>query len=483
MEFLIVRAILPRYAHIPQSMQFTFESRVRAPLALLDAWHHRPGALARLTPPADGIRVIEAPGGIANGSRATLSVPVLPGIRVAWTAEHRDVRPGEGFTDVQLEGPFAEWIHTHRFLPDPDNPSGSLLRDEIVCSPHGGRAGALLAGPILRRRLNRLFAWRHARTIADVELLHRQPPARARHILVAGASGMIGRALIPYLLQAGHRVTTLSRQPAGPDSRTWDPAAGRIDLAGLDPIDAVIHLAGENVASGRWTQARRNRILSSRVDGTRLLAETLAAMTPRPAAMICASGISGYAADGRPQDEASPTDTSGFLGEVVQAWEAAADPARAAGIRVVHCRLGVVLGADGGALGKLAPVFRLGLGGPVGNGQAGFPWIAIDDVIELFHRAVDDPAYAGVINAVAPNPITNGAFTRALASVLHRPAMLPLPRAAVLLLFGQMGKETLMADHVVMSRRLDSLGFSFRFPVIQDALAYLLLRLPSLPSR
>ena len=464
-------------------MEFSFESRVRAPVALLDAWHHRPGALARLTPPADGVRVLESPASLFDGARATLAVPVLPGIRVAWTAEHREVKPGEGFTDIQIDGPFEKWIHTHRFLPDPANPSGSLLRDEIVCSPFGGRAGALLAGPILRRRLNRLFAWRHARTIADVELLYRHPPTRSLHLLVSGATGMIGRALVPYLLQAGHRVTTLSRSPAGPDARHWDPANGVIDLDGLAPVDAVIHLAGENVASGRWSAARKARILASREASTRLLASTIAAMNPRPAALICASGISAYPADGKPQDEASPMDTQSFLGQVVAAWEAAADPARAAGIRVVHMRLGVVMAAEGGALGKLAPLFRLCLGGPIGTGRMGFPWIAIDDAIELFHRAAVDDHFTGVINAVAPAPITNREFTDALASVMHRPAMLPLPRAVVIGLFGQMGRETLLADHRVLSNKLDSLGFSFRFPEIHSALAYLLLRLPQLPAR
>jgi hypothetical protein len=294
---------------------------------------------------------------------------------------------------------------------------------------------------------------------------------------------MIGRALVPYLLQAGHRVTTLTRGSDGPGTRHWDPDNGVLDLDGIARIDAVIHLAGENVAAGRWTAARKARILASRETSTRLLATTIAALNPRPAAMICASGISAYADDGRPQNESSPLKPAGFLGKVVLAWEAAAQPARDAGIRVAHLRLGAVLSPDGGALGKLAPVFRAGLGGPIGDGSIAFPWIAIDDVIELFHRAAIDDRYTGAINAVSPAATSNADFTRALARVLRRPALLPLPVPIVLALFGQMGKETLLANHQVSSNRLGPLGFAFRFTDPEPALACLLMRLRPSPYR
>lgn len=464
-------------------MEFVFQSRVKAPRALLEDWHHRPGALARLTPPGQPVEVLEPAPSITEGSRAEMRVRMLPGLWTRWTAEHVNVRPGEGFTDVQIQGPFRNWAHTHRFLDDPEDSGSSLLRDHVLCEPFGGAAGRLLARPLLRRRLNRLFAWRHARTIADVEALHRHPPGRALHFLITGAGGMIGRALVPYLMQAGHRVTTLSRQARGPNARVWDPERGHIDLAGLEAVDAVVHLAGENIASGKWTTERRRAILLSRESGTRLLADAVARLSPRPACFLSASGVSAYQADGRWKDESSPVDTATFLGHVVQAWEAAARPVRDAGIRVAHLRFGIVLGPDGGALARLLPIFQWGLGGPVWHGKMGFPWIALDDVLEMIHLAARDNRYDGPINGVAPEPCTNADFSATLARVLHRPCLLPVPRQAVLALFGQMGEETVLADLKVKSTKLEILRFPFRFPNLEPALRHLLLKdLPVPPA-
>lgn len=457
-------------------MEFDFQTRIDAPASLLEDWHHRPGALPRLTPPGEPIEVIEPAPRIADGARAEMKIRMVPGLWTRWTAEHTDVRPGEGFTDHQVQGPFRDWVHTHRFLPDPDNPKMSILRDHIVCEPFGGLLGRILAKPILMRRMNRLFAWRHARTKADVELLHRAPPPRPLHFLITGAGGMIGSALVPYLQQAGHKITTLSRSARGPNARVWDPEKGHIDLAGLDPVDAVVHLAGENVAQGSWTAERRRAILESRTRSTRLLAEGVTALSPRPPVFISASGVSAYRANGRMQDESSPVDSATFLGHVVQAWEAAAQPARDAGMRVVHLRLGVVLSPDGGALHKLAAIFHWGLGGPVWHGKMGFPWIAIDDVLELIHRAAHDSAYDGIINAVAPGLVSNGEFTRVLARVMRRPAILPVPRIAILALFGQMGEETLLADLRVRPAKLEKWQFPYRFPNLEPALRHLLMK-------
>jgi uncharacterized protein (TIGR01777 family) len=467
-------------------MEFLFQSKVRAPRSLLEEWHHRPGALARLTPPGQPVEVLEAASEIKEGSRAEMRVRMLPGFWTNWTAEHINVHRGEGFTDVQVQGPFRNWVHVHQFLADPEDNEGSLLRDHVICEPFGGAVGRMLAAPFLRRRLNRLFAWRHARTIADVETLQRNPPARPLHFLITGAGGMIGRALVPYLRQAGHRVTTLSRAASGPHARVWDPERGHIDLAGLDPVDAVVHLAGENIARGSWTAERRRRILLSRETGTRLLADAVAKLSPKPACFISASGVSAYRADGRPKDETSSLDTASFLGHVVQAWEAAARPAKDAGIRVVHLRFGIVLGPDGGALSRLLPIFRAGLGGPVWHGKMGFPWIALDDVLELIHQAAQDNRYEGPINGVAPEPATNADFSSTLARVLHRPCLVPVPRQAVLWLFGQMGEETILADLKVLPAKLESLRFPYRFPNLEPALRHLLLEnlpIPAVPPK
>ena len=459
-------------------MEFFYQSPIAAPVTALDAWHHRQGALARLTPPGEPVRVVVAAPAIHNGAQAILKVGIFPGIWSTWTAEHRNVVPGQEFTDVQTDGPFALWEHTHRFLPDPNTHGGSLLQDHVTCAIHGGKLANLLARPLLQKRLDRLFQWRHTRTKMDLESLQRLGPVRPQHILVSGASGMIGRALVPFLQQCGHKVTRLGRRPDGPDSLVWDPDNQALDLSGLAPVDCIIHLAGSNVAAGRWSARRRAEILNSRVCATRVLAEAAAQMSPRPAVFLSASGISCYAADGNAHDEASPTDTATFLGKVVAAWEAAADPARAAGIRVAHLRLGVVLSPDGGALAKLLPLFRLGFGGPIGHGQRAFSWIAVDDVLDVFHRACLDTSFSGAVNLVAPDCPTNAAFSSMLGKVLQRPAVLPTPDFLLTTLFGQMAEETLLADLRVMPNRLLQQAYPFRFPHLESALRHLLQREP-----
>lgn len=286
-------------------------------------------------------------------------------------------------------------------------------------------------------------------------------------ILVTGASGLIGSSLCPALEAAGHTVLRLSR--SGP--LRWDPAARSIDPAALDGVEGVVHLAGESVA-GRWTPAKKERILASRVEGTGFLAEALAALPQerRPRVLLSASAIGVYGDRGDEQlSERSPAG-SGFLAEVAKAWEGATAPAEAAGIRVAHVRTGIVLSRHGGALRTMLPAFKAGVAGPVGSGRQWWSWIALDDLVAAYASALADDSLAGAVNAVAPAPVTNREFTRTLARVLRRPALLPLPSPAVKLLLGEMGEEMLLASARVEPARLAAAGFSFRRPALEDAL-------------
>ncbi len=297
-------------------------------------------------------------------------------------------------------------------------------------------------------------------------------------IAVTGASGLIGTALSAFLCASswrggGHTVVPLVRRSAKPGEVAWDPVAGTVETDALDGVDAVVHLAGENVAGGRWTAARRERILRSRTDGTRTIATALALLRRKPTVLVSASAVGWYGSTGDMEvDEASPPG-SGFLSEVCRAWEAAADPAREAGIRVLHARLGVVLSGRGGALPEMARPFRFGVGGPIGGGRQWLPWVAIADVIGAILHAIASPL-EGPVNVVSPNPVRQATFARVLGHVLHRPALLPLPALAVRGLFGRMGQEILLDGQRVKPAHLIASGYVFEQPDLEGALRFAL---------
>jgi uncharacterized protein (TIGR01777 family) len=294
-------------------------------------------------------------------------------------------------------------------------------------------------------------------------------------ILVSGASGLIGSALVPALEASGHRVLKLSRRPGGADTREWDPDAGRLDPRGLVGIDAVIHLAGENIAGGRWSAARKAAIEESRVRTTGLLARTVAALEPPPSAFVSASALGFYGDRGDERlDESSPPG-EGFLADVCRKWEAATAPAEAAGVRTVHLRLGLVLTPRGGALAEMLLPFRLGLGGPLGPGRQWWSWITRDDVVGAFQHAVATPDLRGPVNGVA-GAVTNRDFTRTLCRVLRRPMFLPVPRAVLALLLGEMADALLLASARVEPGRLAATDYRSKDPDLEPALRRLLAR-------
>jgi uncharacterized protein (TIGR01777 family) len=292
-------------------------------------------------------------------------------------------------------------------------------------------------------------------------------------IVVSGASGLIGSALVPALRGDGHEVVALGRAPqasAGAPGLVWNPETGFIDRAGLDGCDAVVHLAGENIAGARWTAAFKQRLRDSRVRGTRLLAETLARLHRPPAVLVCASAVGIYGDRG---DELLTEDSpagAGFLADLGRAWEAAAEPARAAGLRVAHLRFGVVLTARGGALAKVLPVFKAGLGGPLGSGRQWWPWLALDDAVGIARFALARPDLRGPVNAVAPGLVTQAEFARALGGALGRPARVPTPAWALRLAVGEMADAALLASARVRPARLLAAGYAFQHGELDPAL-------------
>lgn len=297
-------------------------------------------------------------------------------------------------------------------------------------------------------------------------------------ILISGATGLVGSALSRVLQAADWEVHALRRGPHPERQQTgdmvWSPLTGEIETDRLDGLDAVVHLAGENVAAGRWTRTRRAAIRDSRIDGTRFLSRALARCTRPPAVLVCASAVGYYGDSGEAWlDEVSPPG-SDFLARVAVAWENAADAARDAGIRVVHLRFGVILSASGGALARMLPIFRLGLGGRLGHGRQYMSWLSLPEAVSMIRFAISQAQLAGPVNAVAPEPVTNAFFTRTLARVLSRPAVLPLPAWAARAALGEMADALLLSGTRVRPTRLMESGYNFLHPDLETALRALL---------
>jgi uncharacterized protein (TIGR01777 family) len=300
-------------------------------------------------------------------------------------------------------------------------------------------------------------------------------------ILITGSTGLIGSALRSFLIQEKHRIFRMVRATAaGVDEIRWDPLQGTVDIRALEGLDAVIHLAGENIARGRWTAEKKRRIRNSRSVATRLLSQSLADLSKPPGVLISASAVGYY---GDRQDE-KLTEKSipgkGFLSEVCREWENATEPAAKRGIRVVRLRIGMVLSAQGGSLGLMLPIFRMGLGGRIGGGRQYISWIAIDDLVGVIVHAIQCESLRGPVNAVSPHPTTNREFSKALGRALSKPAFFVLPSFAARILLGEMADEVLLASSRVLPARLSKSGYSFRFSELEHALRHVIFGKPNL---
>jgi uncharacterized protein len=449
-------------------MGVVYSSVVDAPRDEVFAWHTRPGAFNRLSPPWQPIRVITEAASLKDG-RATLALP--GGLR--WVAEHQadSYDPPRRFVDTIGSDGLASlptriavrWRHTHEFEDAGDN------RTRVT-----DRVDTPVPGPALRP----MFVYRH-RQLADDLAAHREA---AEHglapttVAVTGSSGLVGSALTAFLSTGGHRVIRLVRGAAkSSDERQWNPDDPDPEL--FAGVDAVVHLAGSSIA-GRFTDNHRNAVRNSRIRPTRRLAELLVRTVAGPAVLISASAIGYYGYDRGDETLTEDSDRGdGFLADVVADWEDASAPAEQAGVRVVRVRTGIVQSPRGGTLRLMRPLFSAGLGGRLGSGQQWLSWIGIDDLVDVYHRALWDAALSGAVNAVAPQPVRNTEYTRTLAHVLHRPAVLPVPPLGPrLLLGGQGARELACASQRVIPGRLSQSGHRFRQPDLDSALRHLLGR-------
>ncbi|MBI2875849.1 MAG: TIGR01777 family protein [Candidatus Tectomicrobia bacterium] len=298
-------------------------------------------------------------------------------------------------------------------------------------------------------------------------------------IAVSGSSGLVGSALVPFLRTSGHRVIRLVRRAPSETDILWNPAEGVKDLSQLEGVDAVVHLAGENIAAGRWTPERKAEIRHSRVEGTQKLCESLAQLSQPPRVLVSASAIGFYGNRGSETLREESPPGRDFLAQVCVAWEAATEPASRAGVRVVQPRFGMILSPAGGALQRMLTPFKLGVGGRIGSGTQFMSWIALDDAIGAIEHAIRTESLQGPVNAVAPHPVTNAEFTQVLARVLSRPAFLPLPAFAARLALGEMADALLLSSARVIPARLQESGYPFQYPELEGALRHLLCHPPS----
>ncbi len=445
-------------------MGIEYQDVVDHPLETVFGWHSRPGAMTRLIPPWQPMTAVSETASLADG-RAVLGLP--GGLR--WIARHDPSAydPPHRFVDeLSTDGPMSwpprlvgRWRHTHDFA--------------AVDAQHT-RVTDRVDTPVPAAALRATFVYRH-RQLADDLAAHRdaaQAGAGRLTIAITGSSGLVGAALTALLTSGGHRVIRLVRRDAhGEDERCWDPEQPAAGL--LSGVDAVVHLAGASIA-GRFTPAHKAAVADSRIEPTRRLASAAAQTPDGPGTFVSASAIGFYGCD---RGDALLCEDSlhgdGFLADVVADWEASTAPAAEAGLRVVTVRTGIVQAANGGTLKLLRPLFAAGLGGRLGSGRQWLSWIGLDDLLDVYYRALYDTRLAGPVNAVAPEPVRNVDYTRALAAVLHRPAVLPVPSLGPRLLLGEQGaRELAQANQRVLPTKLLGLGHRFRHAQVAAALAH-----------
>jgi uncharacterized protein (TIGR01777 family) len=451
---------------------FNKRQYVDVPREELFNWHGRYGAIGRLVPPWEHAAVLERLGGIADGSVVRMEVKAGP-IKKEWLALHRGYKYPERFCDVMERGPFKAWEHNHVFH---EKGAGSEIEDLVLYELPLSPLSDILAGRFVREKLESMFSYRHRVTVSDLEFKKRYNSPKL-NLVVSGASGQVGRCLVPFLTTQGHSVKRLvRRQSESGFEFSWNPDTCEIDNC-FGGCDAVIHLAGEPIGEGRWTEKKKKRITASRVEGTKLIAEFLAGMDNPPRTLICASAI-GYYGDGGEAglDEDSPLGDS-FIADVCRQWEEAAKPAAAKGIRVVFARIGVALTPSGGALQRFLPAFRSGFGCTLGSGRQFLSWAAMDDVIYALTHCIYTDEISGPVNIVSPNPLRMDEFSSILGKVLHRPSFFRVPEGLLRFVFGQMGQEVLIGGAKVLPKKLLDSGFIFSYPEPEKALRHLLGRM------
>jgi uncharacterized protein len=452
--------------------KFRKKSRINASVEEVFKWHERFGAIQRLSPPWDPLAVVFQKGGIQTGGEVVMKMKAGP-IPFAWAARHFDYEENRLFKDKQIRGPFSTWIHTHRFSPE--SPNACVLEDMIEYDLPFGPLSTRILDPLIRKKLERIFTYRHQTTLSDIYRHQTANVPKKMNILISGASGLIGSSLVPFLTTGGHRVFRLVRKPPSTaDEIFWNPDSGFVDIEKIDGLDAVIHLAGENIGEGWWNENKKKKIVDSRVNGTATIVNAVLKLKKPPEVFLSASAIGYYGNRGNKILTEQDSAGNDFISEVCEKWEAAASGLIKEGIRVAFLRIGIVLSPFGGALKKLLTPFKFGFGGKISSGTQYMSWISMDDVIYAMHYILFNEHLNGPVNLVSPNPITNVDFSQILGRVLSMPVMFTVPKKIIEIFFGEMGRETILSSTRVIPNRLENSGYPFSHPDLESALRHML---------
>ncbi len=480
---------------------FTKNCNIHETVEAVFAWHERHGALERLTPSWMTMKNIRKTGGIETGSAVSMKMapaafPLPLPFFISMAAEHIAYEKNHFFRDRLIRCPFLKWEHTHTFSSRGKGLSQLEDRVHYALPIHIPRTWA----PLVENELHRLFSYRHRVMMSDLErhkaFKSQDPDTASRYpaaatmgtislsttpiplnIVISGASGTVGNALVPFLTTGGHRVIQLVRRaPLNSDEIQWNPYNGELDLTPAGKIDVIINLNGHHIGSGRWTDKTKELIIKSRNLSTSLLADCITALPSdrRPELFISASatGFYGDCGDSCINENSCCGDL--FISRVCDEWEASARSVEDAGIRTVFARMGVVLTPAGGALQRMLPGFLMGLGAKIGTGAQYMSWISMDDLVYSLYHIISHREINGAVNLASPNPVTNAEFTRILGKVLSRPAPFTLPAFLIKLLWGKMGEEVLLASTCAMPDRLLASGFKFSYPDLVQTLAHVL---------
>ena len=459
----------------------TYKSELEVPVPVdqLFSWHENPGAFERLTPPFEPVKVKKRKGGI-DGGEVHLQMNLGP-IPLPWVARHHDYIKNEQFLDEQVSGPFASWNHAHLF--EKIDAKSSKLIDKIDYKLPFGTVGKTFGGAFAEQKIKQMFAYR--RNITKNDLVSQSKYSGSPlNIAVTGGSGLIGSQLKPYLTTAGHSVENIVRGRPQKGELSWN--LENKTMSNLSGKDVVVHLAGEPISKPLggmvplpWTKWKRNEILKSRVEGTKLISEHIASLNNPPKVMICASAV-GYYGD-RGEDLLSESEESGddYFSHVVSEWEKAAQPAIDAGIRVVFLRIAPVMSPLGGALQVLGNAARLGSSPPVAGGKQWWSWISLDDVVDVIYHSIINEKLSGPVNVASPNPVRQKEWASTLAKVIWGrfgplTGLIPVPGFVLKSVLGEFGDVLALSSIKIDSSKLLDSGYEFRFENLEDCFRHLL---------